>query len=29
MVQFPYVISAVQIVNGAQSGAASIEVNVR
>lgn len=29
MVQFPYVISAVQIVNGAQSDAASVEVNVR
>jgi hypothetical protein len=29
MVQFPYVISAVQIVNGAQSDAASIEVNVQ
>lgn len=29
MAQFPYVISAVQIVNGAQSDAASIEVNVR
>ena len=29
LVQFPYVISAVQIVNGAQSDAASIEVNVQ
>ena len=29
LVQFPYVISAVQIVNGAQSDAASVEVNVQ
>ncbi len=29
LVQFPYVIAAVQIVNGAQSEAASIEVNVQ
>jgi len=29
LVKFPYVISAVQIVNGAQSDAASIEVNVQ
>jgi phage baseplate assembly protein gpV len=29
LVQFPYVISAAQIVNGAQSDAASVEVNVQ